>query len=226
MGDLPQRHEATSPNRFVSYAERMGTTWPPAASFPEVLKRAKAHKRPEIGMLYRRFLPAVYRYVMARVADVATAEDLTSETFVAMLRGISSTRAEDELGFAAWLLGIARNQVLMHFRRVKVRPEVELLPQHEDLSQSVAEEGDPLLVLMAREAWTETASALETLSEDQRTVILYRCVLGYSTDEVASMMAKRPGNIRVLQFRALSTLTQLLGEGTPQSERRRRYGGR
>lgn len=172
-------------------------------------------------MLYNRFMPMVYRYTLARVADIPTAEDLTSETFMAMMRGIRATRAEDELGFAAWLLGIARNHVLMHFRRRRIHPEVALPPRWNE-SPSVAEEDDPLLVLMAREMWSETVVALNQLTREQREVVLLRCVLGYSTDEVARIMDRQTGTIRALQFRALTSLTRLLnadGKDTPQKGR-------
>jgi RNA polymerase sigma-70 factor (ECF subfamily) len=144
-----------------------------------------------------------------------------------MIRGISTARAQDELGFAAWLLGIARNRVLLHFRQIKVHPEVELLPQHVDLSQSIAEEDDPLLVLMARELWIETTDALKRLTPEQQMVVYYRCVLGYSTEEVADLMARRPGTIRALQFRALASLARLLnaGDETEKPERRRHHAG-
>ena len=101
--------------RASSHAGSTRYTWPPERSFSSVLKCAQAGEEQDVGILYRRFMPAVYRYILARVADIPTAEDLTSETFMAMMRGIRDTRAEDELGFAAWLLGIARNQILMHF---------------------------------------------------------------------------------------------------------------
>lgn len=226
MGDLRQQKQASSPNRNASYAERMRTTWPPTLSFAQALARAKADDQQAIGMLYRRFLSAVYRYVLVRVADIPTAEDVTSETFIAMIRGLASTRATDELNFAAWLLGIAHNQVLLHFRRTRIHPEVELQPHHIDDAQSVAEEDDPLLVLMARESWTEVAHALTTLPKDQQDVVLFRCVLGYSTDEVAHMLEKKPGTVRVLQFRALASLTQNLTASTQdENERRRHHAG-
>ncbi len=226
MGDCRQEPQSVSPDRYITYAERVGMTWPPATPFEQVLMRAKGEDQPAIGMLYRRFQSAVYRYVVTRVADVPTAEDITSETFVAMIRGIASTRATDELSFAAWLLGIARNQVLVHFRRTRIHPQVELQQQHNDEAQSVAEEGDPLLVLMARESWTETVNALNQLPPDQRTVILYRCVLGYSLDDVAKFMAKRPGTISALQFRAHISLARRLdgNTGKRQQEQRRYYG--
>lgn len=228
MGDIRQQ-QTDSPRPPSSYAEKMGLTWPPALSFPHVLEKAKSYDKSAISMLYRRFLPTVYRYVLSRVADIPTAEDLTSETFVAMIRGIGSTRAEEELGFAAWLLGIARNQVLMHFRRMKGRPEVEYQAQRSGESQSVAEEGDPLLVLMARETWAETVDALNLLTEEQRQVVLFRCVLGYSTEQVAVLMARQPGTIRALQFRALASLTRHLsattGTKAKKPGRRRNHAG-
>ena len=221
VGDFRQQHPrrpANSPDTSAPYSSgQMGMTWPPGTSFPDILHDAQNHDKAAIGMLYRRFLPVVYRYTLARLADVPAAEDVTSETFLAMMRGIEATRAADEISFVAWLLGIARKQVYMHFRRVTKRPEVELKPQHHELSQSVAEEDDPLLVLTARENWTETANALRKLTSDQQTVVLYRCMLGYSTEEVAAFMKKQPGTVRALQFRALASLTRILNT-CPQTE--------
>src|SRR5262245_39216698 len=92
-------------------------TWPPAPSFAVILERARALDQASIALLYKRYLPVVYRYILARVADVPQAEDITSDTFFAMIESIKTTRAQDELGFMAWLLGIARNKVSLHFRR-------------------------------------------------------------------------------------------------------------
>lgn len=226
MGDFRQQPQPSLPNRYSTYAERVGMTWPPATPFEQVLLRARSNDQPAIGMLYRRFQSAIFRYVVSRVADIPSAEDITSETFVAMIRGIGSTRATDELGFAAWLLGIARNQVLVHYRRTKSHPQVELTNKHNNEAQSVAEEGDPLLVLMARESWIETVNALNQLPPDQRSVILYRCVLGYPLDEVAEFLSKKPGTISALQFRAHLSLARRLDARARAcgQEQQRSYG--
>lgn len=191
---------------------RTGMTWPPALPFALVLERARRLDRSALGMLYSRFLPVVYRYTLARVADVHLAEDLTSETFFAVVEQISQTRATDELGFAAWILGIARNKVLMHYRQQRSRPQAD---EHAlALREATGDQGDPLAIITAREQWAEVVGALNRLTEDQRAVLLYHCVLGYSTDEVAHLLEKRPGTIRALQFRALASLARLLGEAT------------
>lgn len=189
---------------------RTGLTWPPALPFATALARARAHDARALSLLYHRFLPAVYRYVLGRVGDTHVAEDVTSETFLAMIRGIGAVRAEDELSFASWVLGIARNQVAMHFRRhahspISLAAGEDIEPVHR------SEEGDPLTILTARESWHEVVAALNRLSEEQRTVVLYRCVLDYSAEEVGQLLGKHAGAIRVQQFRALTALARLLG---------------
>lgn len=162
-------------------------------------------------MLYRRFMPVVYHYVLARVGAVPVAEDVTSETFFAVVEGIHTMHAHDELAFASWVLGIARHKVAMYFRRLNTGPsETELLPENEQPART-ALEGDPLAVITARESWAEVVAGLNLLTEEQRVVVVYRCVLGYSTQETAGLLNKQPGAVRALQFRALASLARHLG---------------
>ncbi len=194
-------------------------TWPPAMPFSEVIHRARSSDHQALSLLYRRFLPVVYRFILARVADTPTAEDLTSETFFAVIERISETRAHDELTFAAWALGIARNQVASFYRRQRARPTSRLSEPDEDMLVAVAGDGDPLNVITARERWAEVVSALNQLTEDQRNVLLYRVILGYSAEDVGALLDKQPGAVRALQFRALASLARIMGVSAPASER-------
>lgn len=193
-------------------------TWPPALQFEQALRRAQAADQQAMGMLYKRFLPVVYRYVLARVSDVHTAEDLTSETFFAVVEHIGETRAHDELTFVAWALGIARNQIAMHFRRLRARPASQFTLYDAELADTLAYERDPLDVITARESWGEVVAALDRLTEEQRSVILYRSVLGYSAEDVAQLLGKQPGAIRALQFRALASLARFLKIADPEED--------
>ena len=184
-------------------------TWPPALPFAAALASARKHESRALSLLYHRFLPVVYRYVLGRVGDTHVAEDVTSETFLAMLHGIASTRASDELGFAAWVLGIARNHVATYFRQ-RGQP-YESLDGYDDVAPSHRlDEGDPLTLLTANESWREIVAALERLTDEQRTVVLYRCVLDYSAEEVGQLLDKQAGAIRAMQFRALASLARIL----------------
>ena len=187
-------------------------TWTPALPFEQALQRARAADRVAMGLLYKRFLPVVYRYALARVGDIHAAEDITADTFFVIVERIAETRAHDELTFVAWALGIARNQVAMYFRRRKMRPTARPMTADEaDVAHWLLPgERDPLDVITARESLSEVVAALEHLTEEQRTVIFYRAVLGYSAEDVGTLLGKQPGAVRALQFRALSSLERLL----------------
>src|SRR5215472_13728655 len=93
-------------------------------SLESLLVRAKQLDSAALGQLYQQFLPLVYGYVAARVADRRLAEDITSEVFVSMLESISKLRASDEAGFSAWLLKIARFRIADHFRAQAAEPDL------------------------------------------------------------------------------------------------------
>jgi RNA polymerase sigma-70 factor (ECF subfamily) len=221
--DPRQRSLATQRTEREQWAWRSGMTWPPAAPFALVLQRARQQDQQALSALYKRFLPVVYRFVLARVDDPQLAEDLTADTFFAVVKDIGVTRARDELGFSAWVLGIARSRIAQHFRRQQIRTEAEreLAPAAEPLASD--DEDDPLAIITARESWGTVVAALNRLTEEQRTVVLYRCVLGYSAEEVADLLDKQPGTIRALQFRALASLARYLGiEGQGQNRNAKR----
>jgi RNA polymerase sigma factor (sigma-70 family) len=127
-----------------------------------------------------------------------------------MVEQIARVRATEELGFAAWLLQVARNKELMYFRARRSRPVPVYGVPDEFPLYTRAEEADPLDVLTARESWSDVVAALNTLTEEQRAVVLYRCVLDYSAEEVGVLLGKQAGAVRALQFRALAALAQRL----------------
>ena len=101
----------------------------------------------------------------------------------------------------------------MYFRRLRTHGEIPrdaVLDKDLEL-QTVGDEDDPLLVITAREDWATISGALARLTEAQCAVLLYRYVLGYSTEEVATLLGKRPKAIRALQSRALASLARHLG---------------
>ncbi|HET8906436.1 MAG TPA: sigma-70 family RNA polymerase sigma factor [Ktedonobacterales bacterium] len=199
-------------NNSAGMAESEGTgmTWPSSLPFELALERARVLDQGALTMLYRRFMPVVYRFVLARVSGVQVAEDVTSETFLAVVTGIRGMRATDELTFAAWVLGIARNKVATHFRRQSTQPATRPWLPEDDQPITVADEGDPLAIITARESWAEVVAALNQLTEEQRAVVLYRCVLGYATDDVARLLDRQANAIRALQFRGLASLARHL----------------
>jgi len=88
-----------------------------------LVRQAQEGDAEAFGRLYDHFVTMVYRYVYHRVGDRATAEDVTSETFVRALRRIDSLSFQGR-DVGAWLVTIARNIVLDHVKSSRYRLEV------------------------------------------------------------------------------------------------------
>ncbi|MFF4088860.1 sigma-70 family RNA polymerase sigma factor [Streptomyces nigra] len=98
----------------------------PAATSRKIVvdvDRAQHGDREAFGRLYDEYCDTVYRYIYYRVGGKATAEDLTSETFLRALRRIGTFTWQGR-DFGAWLVTIARNLVADHFKSSRFRLEV------------------------------------------------------------------------------------------------------
>src|SRR4029453_12099087 len=87
------------------------------------VRQAQEGDAEAFGRLYDHYVTMVHRYVYHRVGDRATAEDVTSETFVRALRRIDSLSFQGR-DVGAWLVTIARNIVLDHVKSSRYRLEV------------------------------------------------------------------------------------------------------
>lgn len=169
--------------------------------FPGVLRAAQGGAEWAWTELYRKLNPRLLRYLGAHTKS--RAEDLASETWLAAARGLTGfTGAED--AFRAWLFTIARRRVIEHWRHEGRRPEAPAAIETLDWRASPDDpEATVTTVLTARQA-SEAIAGL--LPHDQADVVLLRVVAGLDVDQVAEILGKRPGTVRVLQHKALRRL--------------------
>lgn len=170
----------------------------------EIVLRAREGEPEAFGLLYDRYVGLVYRFVYYRVGTHAVAEDLTSETFLRALRRMSLFTWQGK-DFGAWLVTIARNLVLDHFKSGRYRLEV-CTP---DLLETDRwEEGPEGAVL---DAFTHRAlfSAVRELGPDQRECLVLRFLHGLSVAETAAVMGKNTGAVKALQYRATRSLARI-----------------
>lgn len=184
------------------------------------LEHARKGDAEALSILYDRFLPGIFGYIAMRVPDRTTAEDLTSEVFLQMVESIHQLRANDEAGFTAWLLRIARIVIAGYYRKREKQPTlVALSPgsydtmhrEHMPLPANHPD-SDPAHWAEAREDWHRVVQAINMLTEEQRQVLVGRLILGYDVAAVARMLGKKANAIKALQFRALQSLQRLLGK--------------
>ena len=185
-----------------------------------LLDGARQGNAEALSALYQRFLPGIFGYMATRVPDRATAEDLTADVFLQMVEGIAHLRAEDEAGFSAWLLRIARMTVAGYYRKREKQP-APLSLSGEAWENTYADslmlleshpEADPVQWTEAREDWQAVVQAINHLTEEQRQVLVGRLILGYDVATVAHMLGKKANAVKALQFRALQSLQRLFGK--------------
>jgi RNA polymerase sigma-70 factor (ECF subfamily) len=153
--------------------------------------------------LYRRHLPRVYRYLLARTGDIHQAQDLAAQTFLAALEHIAAYRGQGE--FAAWLLTIARNKAHDHFRRGR-RPTLPL-----DAAAEMAAPGPaPEQLVAGRLEVEQVAHALRTLAPDRSEALALRLFSGLSIAEVGRVMGKSEAAAKMLVHRAMRDLRERL----------------
>ncbi|WP_083975162.1 ECF subfamily RNA polymerase sigma factor, BldN family [Kitasatospora mediocidica] len=171
----------------------------------DLVERAQAGESEAFGRLYDHYCDTVYRYIYYRVGSRATAEDLTSETFLRALRRIGTFTWQGR-DFGAWLVTIARNLVADHFKSSRFRLEVttgEML----DSNECERSPEDSVLESLSNAALLD---AVHRLNPQQQECVTLRFLQGLSVAETARIMGKNEGAIKTLQYRAVRTLARLL----------------
>lgn len=173
--------------------------------FPAIIAAARTGAEWAVAVLYQDLNPRLLRYLRVKSPDVA--EDLASEVWLAAARQLASFEG-DEAAFRGWIFTMARRQVIGHWRKQGRR---RTDPVAVEALAGRAAPDDPAAEATAAVSAQDAAAMLAAeLPPDQAEVVLLRVLGGLDVDQVAEMLGKRPGTVRVLQHRALQRLAQRL----------------
>jgi RNA polymerase sigma-70 factor (ECF subfamily) len=178
----------------------------------------------QFDALYRKYLAQVYSFAYYELRDHHAAEDATERVFMKALAGLP--RFEERAGdftmapafgrsgsstpqapdadastFRVWLFRIARNVVANEHRHDRRRPAA---PLEEALGLSAPD--DIAEAAVAREAGSAAWEAVARLPEDRRRAVILRFVDEMSTAEIAAVLGRSEGAVRVLIHRALRSV--------------------
>jgi RNA polymerase sigma-70 factor (ECF subfamily) len=171
----------------------------------ELIAEAKLGDKEAFGRLYERHAVRVFRHAYFLTGEVPLAEDLTAQTFLRALEAIP--RYENRgVPFAAWLLRITANLAINHRKAQKNGRHAQLPESIEDNDTLGSPEQSCTLKSESEQVWQK----VRLLPMDQRQVIVMRFMddLPYAT--VAQVLGKSVGAVRVIQFRALANLRNML----------------
>ena len=145
--------------------------------------------------LFERHHVAIYRYLLRMTGSRETAEELTQDVFVRVLKGLEQYQEQDRE--RAWLFRIARNLRCDLARRSRRQPSTPL-----DEVEPIEAQRQELQLSLAR--------ALAALAEDDREAFVLREIGGFSYVEISAICETSPAAVRSRIYRARLALRQAL----------------
>jgi len=163
----------------------------------------------QFSKIYDQYINRIYRFVFLRVNSSEIAQDLTSETFT---RAWNKFRTENPgsgvENWVAFLYQIARNLVI-DFYREKGKIQIVSASYVTDPAMGLEEKA------ILSSDMSQVKEALSKLGEEQQEIIIWRYLDGLSNKEIALILGKPEGTVRVIIHRALEALRQVLLEKNP-----------
>lgn len=167
--------------------------------FADVLAAAGAGDEWAFDALYRDLHPALLRYLRSLHWELA--EDSASEAWIEVARGVAAF-VGPERAFRSWVFAIARRKLIDRIRYEARRPGASFdgVPDAGPPVRDIADE------ILERDATTHALELIRTLPREQGEAVMLRVVVGMDHAEVAAVMGKSPGAVRVLVHRGLRRL--------------------
>jgi RNA polymerase sigma-70 factor (ECF subfamily) len=173
----------------------------------DIVKRAKRGEASAFGQLYDTHMPRIFRFIMLKVGRKETAEDLAHEVFLSAWQNIANYEFRG-FPFSSWLYRIANNAVIDYYRTWKSTQALETIPEEffsetPELDNEIDKSIDLKVV----------RHALAKLENDQQNVLIMKFVDDLSNKEIADIIGKSEGAVRVIQHRALKQLKKHIDAG-------------
>ena len=192
----------------------------------DLIAKLRAGDEPAFAMLVDRYHAAMRRLARTFVSTDAAADEVVQDTWIVVLDGIA--KFEERSSFKTWLFRILVNRARTKgVREARTVPASSLAPDDEGDPSAVDParfdqrgmwstppgrwDGDtPEALVLRQELVTVLEQAIRGLPERQRTVVVLRDVLGWTSDEVCNVLELEETNQRVLLHRARSRLREML----------------
>lgn len=171
---------------------------------------AQAGDQTALSQLYDRYLDPLYRFVFRHVNHVQDAEDLTSDIMLRMVNHLPSYRRASS--FRTWLYAIARHAIA-DFWRTRYRMREELVAEFSGIG-AVALSDNASEPMQNDDGVTADRARIvfEKLPDQYRDVLTHRFIEQRTVAETAKVMVTTPGNVKVLQYRALKKAASIAKE--------------
>ncbi|MFA5084634.1 MAG: sigma-70 family RNA polymerase sigma factor [Candidatus Paceibacterota bacterium] len=168
----------------------------------ELIKRAKNRDSEAFGLLYDQYQPAIYRFILLKIGNKVTAEDLTHQVFLNAWQRIESYQIQG-FPFSSWLYRIAHNAVIDYYRTEKKDINLDSIAETaavNNLEEKIDQEFELNII----------KAALKELPEEQQSIIIMKFVEDMTNGEIAAALGKSEGAIKTAQHRCIQNIKEII----------------
>jgi len=169
----------------------------------ELVKLSQKGDAKAFADIYDIFVKSIYRYVFYKV-NQKDVEDIVEVLFLKAWENIRKYKKQKNTTFKSWIFRIAHNLVVDHYRLS--REHASLDPWISDTKR----EANPIDMTQCSLDNTLLKKAIAQLKPNYREVVIFKFINDFSNEEVSKLIGKSEGSVRILQFRALKSLKQIL----------------
>jgi RNA polymerase sigma-70 factor (ECF subfamily) len=178
----------------------------------QLVVRAQRGQENAFSELFDYFYPKILRYISFRV-NQEDVEDLVSEVFLRVVDKMKRYQKTTKGNFSAWVFRIAHNLVIDFYRQQKEYLRLTD-PETGELQFDIPDNAlNPHDSAVQHEEHRKIRGILKKLSDTHREVLQLKFLEGFSNPEIAEIIGKSEGNVRVIQLRALRELRKHFSEG-------------
>ena len=159
---------------------------PDATNERELIRNYLSGNHASLQVLIERHQQRLYSYIFLLVKDKQLADDIFQDTYVKVINTLKLGNYKDEGKFIQWVMRIAHNLVIDHFRKAKKIPYVESNKPDFDVFDTLSLT-DPSVEeqMVLDQIYSDVKKLLHFLPEEQKEVIYLRCYAGLSFKDIA-----------------------------------------
>ncbi|MEA1909870.1 MAG: RNA polymerase sigma factor [Patescibacteria group bacterium] len=159
--------------------------------------------------IFNLYIEKIFRYMLFRIGgDKETAKDLASDTFVEVFMSLKNYKPQKNIRFSSWLYAIASHILGDYLRRRKKSLEVPAIPE---LWKFMADgKTSELKQLIGEEHEEKVTKNVNQLPKIQKEAIILRFFEESNYSEIAKILGKSEGNVRIITHRGIKNLKILL----------------
>lgn len=169
-----------------------------------LVDKAKKGEAAAFAQLYNLYFKKIYQFIYYRVGHKETAEDLAEDVFLKAHSSLLSVNRNES--FEGWLYQIARNLVIDYYRQKKATIELG------EVENTLEYETNVLDLISLQEKQKILLKLLKELTTEQQQIIKLKFFEDLENSEIAVILEKSEGTIRVIQHRALAKLKELISK--------------